>query len=224
MGAYNELLKKYGVAVPFEKPEDPPPEKIPSVPDPKGADKKTFDPAPGPEKLPRKETHTPKGVSPAGDGPGKSMPGVFTGTAAAAKEKPAEKKPPERKPPAGKEWTGHAAAARSGTKTPARGTMPGVFGGGKRDATSDEEASVRRREARMRREEWLRRLPPLWGVDLVLILITLAGVILIATHLQAVLLALARLIINLLRILFWIAVLAGIGVFVVMRYGRRRRR
>ncbi len=68
----------------------------------------------------------------------------------------------------------------------------------------------------------MRRLPPLWGVDLVLILITALGVALIAANLQTVLLALARLVFALLRILFWLAVIAVIGMLIWGSHRRRR--
>ena len=101
--------------------------------------------------------------------------------------------------------------------------MTGVFGGAGRSSVP---GSTRVRTPRGGGASRLgSRLPPNWGVDLSLILITLAGIVLVAVNLQAVLLFLVRAVYWLIRTLFWIALIVGLVVIaaLVIR-GRRRRR
>ena len=192
MGAFNELLKQYGVAVPVEKPEPVPPTKG-TTPPTKG----TTPPKKGTTPPTRGTTPPTKGTTP-----------------------PARRTtPPARRttPPArGKEPSGGS------------GGMPGVFG---KTCTAPKPTPERRspkegsRETRRRPVGTGVRLPRLWGVDLALILITLAGIVLLVMNLQVVLLALARAIYWLVRTLFWIALIGGLGVFIVLMIrGRMMRR
>ena len=109
--------------------------------------------------------------------------------------------------------------------------MPGVFGGtgaapkpAPKPAPDPRTPETDVGEGRRRRGGTGVRLPRLWGVDLALILITLAGLVLLAVNLQAVLLALAAAVCRLARILFLIALIGGLGVFAVLMAGGRMMR
>lgn len=123
---------------------------------------------------------------------GTSMPGVFTG----------------------KPVSGSASIKAEAADAPegAPGSFSGVFKGTPRSASS----------ARASFSGRLRGLPPLWGVDLVLILISVVGILLILNNLPVILLALAKFVFSILRFLFWLALLAGV-VLLAIRLLRRRR-
>lgn len=102
------------------------------------------------------------------------------------------------------------------------GPMPGTFGQsrGAGSAPEDRGAGFRATPAGLRIPQSVHglaeQLPPLWGVDLALILISLAGIIAVLAHLPALLLALARLVCSAISFLFNIALLLVLGVVVVL--------
>lgn len=99
------------------------------------------------------------------------------------------------------------------------GPIPGTFGQsrGTRSAVVDGSggSSTGQRVSQSMRG-LIERLPSLWGIDLVLILISLVGIIAILTHLPAVLLALAKIICSAISLLFGAALLLVIGVVVLL--------
>ena len=236
MGAYNNLLKHYGIDVPYEKSEE--------------SDLKT-----GSTRTDRVKTSAGKASSGI-----KAEDVLYHKEERTGKKKETEtaEKPSSmyksRKPTIAAVPKRSVDSATSGTyekpydtedkpetvsgKKPERGKkpIPGFFpSSGSKTAsgdTSDEkkaevigsfsgERSIRPHRERSFPEIHLPDLPPLWGVDLVLILITILGIVLIIENFQMVLFILAKLSFSLLRFLFWIALFAGIVLFAVRALRRR---
>lgn len=202
MARMNNLLDKYGV-----RPVPPPPVEPPEP------DISPVEP-PGPD-IPPVEPPNQRGAFRIKSGPADPQPKP-TGRTGFFRPKTAEPQPdvPFRT------GTGERRSEEQGSGE--AGPMPGTFGQsrGAGSAPEDRGAGFRATPAGLRIPQSVHglaeQLPPLWGVDLALILISLAGIIAVLTHLPALLLALARLVCSAISFLFNIALLLVLGVVVVL--------
>lgn len=195
MAGINDLMKKYGLdnASGPEKKPEPKPEE----PAPASIPAKQV---PEPEELKRVGKQEPEGTK------RDPIPGTFGG-----KQKPEEAK---RDPIPGtfdrKQKPGEAK----------RDPIPGTFEGGRRQ--EGPQVPEKKQKSPSGLQVW-DRLPPLWGVDLCLILVSVAGLAYIALHWSAILLAIANIIYAVVSGVLNIALLLGLGA-AALYYLRRRRR
>ena len=229
MSSFNDLLRNYDVEVPEEKPA-PADETPPPVP-------------------PRKPVHTgkSKGAAPAREPiktkeavppPRAESTGASAAAAAAAPVRHMTDADEPGTPGAVRPVGPDRPSAPGGVRRSVPGTtkeeasrpagMLGVFG-----TKPDEDAPPKRigagsetkrtrRFDRPPRTSILDRLPPLWGVDLTLILLTIVGVFLILKNIHVILFAVAKAVLSLVRVLFWIALILGAVLVIVLSFRRRR--
>lgn len=124
-----------------------------------------------------------------------------------------------------------ASASAPGTAVPGRAAapMPGVFSGGS-GRPDPQDALPPPRPRTMAVPGFLRNfrrtLPPLWGVDLALILVSLVGIVLIVWNLQAILLAIASFVLSIITAAMGLVVFLALGAVSLLFFQRafQRRR
>ena len=214
MAGINDLMKKYGLdnaSGPEKKPEPKLEEPAPaSVP---------IKQAPEPEKPKRVRKQEP------GEAKRGPIPGAFGG-----KQKPeGTKRDPipgtfggRQKPEGTKQDP--IPGTFGGRQEPGeakRGPIPGTFEGGRRQEGPQVPEKRQKSPSGLQVRD---RLPPLWGVDLCLILVSVAGLAYIALHWSAILLAIANVIYAVVSRVLNIALLLGLGAAALYYLRRRRRR
>lgn len=196
MARMNHLLDKYGVRPTARAAQDPPPVEPPEPEIPPVGREDPQDPHRSMFRIKSGTVETPSELD-------------VTARTGSFHRKTVETRPPDPI----RAGTGERGSMRQENEE--TGPIPGTFGQSRRTRSASADgrgdSPARRRRVCQSIRDLIERLPPLWWVDLMLILISLVGIIAILTHLPAVLLALAKMICSIISLLFGIVLWILLG-------------